>query len=76
MARWSFAGGCSVSRRKADDDSDDPEWAWHFGHFMQGSITELRTREKGDTRFEKRSHYDGSGKLGFDLTPRKKRKRK
>jgi hypothetical protein len=66
-----------MPKRRADDDPDldDPEWAHHLGHFAQGSITELRTREKGDTRFEKRSHYDGSGRLGFDLTPRKKARR-
>lgn len=62
-------------KRRADDDDNDPEYAHHHGHMMQGSITELRTREKGDTRFEKRSHYDGSGKVGFDLSPRKKRRR-
>jgi hypothetical protein len=58
---------------KADEDDDDPEWAHHLGHFMQGSITELRTRDNNDTRFEKRSHYDGTGKMGFDLRPRKKK---
>jgi hypothetical protein len=61
--------------KRGDEDTEDPEWALHFGEFMQGSITELRTREKNDTRFEKRSHYDGSGKVGFDLRPKKGRKK-
>lgn len=64
-----------MAKRRADDapEPKDPEEAGHAGEMMQGTITELRTREKGDTRFEKRSHYDGSGRVGFDLRPRPKR---
>jgi hypothetical protein len=66
-----------MPKRRADDDDEwnnDPEVAHHLGHFAQGSITELRTKDPRDKTFEKRSHYDGSGKIGFDLSPRKKRR--
>jgi hypothetical protein len=64
-----------MPKRRSNDDEFDPDEAPHFGHFMQGNISELRTKDPKDRTWEKRSHYDGSGKVGFDLTPRK-RKRK
>ena len=65
-----------MSKKRGHDEEFDPEEAPHFGHFMQGSITELRTKDPKDKTWEKLSQYDGSGRVGFDLTPSKKRKRK
>ena len=64
-------------RRGAETDPDyDPEAANHAGEMALGSITELRTRDPSDTRYEPTSHYNGSGKVGFVLTPPPKKRSK
>lgn len=69
-----------MSRRRSELDPDfDPEVANHAGEMMQGSIVELRTKDPRDKTWEKLTHYDGSGRMGFVIDRsayRRRRRRK
>jgi hypothetical protein len=67
-----------VSRkRRADDDDNDPEWAHHLGHFLNGDITQLTDKAYEEGQARPRNYQDTA--IGFDVNPanyRKRRKRK
>jgi hypothetical protein len=65
-----------MPKRRADVDPDyDPEAANHHGEMMQGQINQLSDKDYAPGQARPRN-YDGSGNVGFDLRPRRKRKRK
>lgn len=61
-------------RRKADEDDNDPEWAWHLGHFATGHISQLREKETRGAPFE--TNPQAMKTIGFDITPGQTRRRR